>query len=63
MPSNICLFVHRGGLVCFFWGSNGSMTSHSLSFKLLEYGISVYFNLPLEIPNGFYRKAKAAPQF
>ena len=55
MPSKISRFVHRGGLVRFFWGSNGAMISHSLSVKLLEYGI--YFSsylLLLKILNGFY---------
>jgi len=31
------------------------MSSHSLSLKLLEYGISVYFNLGAKIPNGFFK--------
>ena len=31
------------------------MSSHSLSLKLLEYGISVYLNLGAKIPNGFYK--------
>lgn len=60
MPSRMCLFVQRGGRVRFFWGSNGSMSSHSLSVKLLEYGIdwttAFLFDLSLssEIPHGFY---------
>ena len=51
----ISLFDQVSGLVFFFFGSNGSMSSHYESVKLLEYGISVYFNLVLEIPNGFYK--------
>jgi len=59
MPSKISRFVHRGGLVRFFWGNNGAMISHSLSVKLLEYGI--YFSsylLLLKILNGFYTAKK-----
>lgn len=62
MPSKICLFVQRTGLVCFFWGSNGSMISHSLSFRLLEYGTGWSTTLPPnlsfspEIPNRFYKR-------
>ena len=61
MPSRICLFVQRGGRVRFFWGSNGSMSSHSVSVKLLEYGIDSKtaflfdLNLASEIPNGLYK--------
>ncbi len=60
MPSKICLFVQRAGLVCFFWGSNGSMISHYESLRLLEYGTGWSTTLPPnlsfspEIPNGFY---------
>jgi hypothetical protein len=63
----VCLFVQRGGLVRCFWGSNGSMISHSLSVKLLEeYGIgsktAFLFDLSLsaKIPNGFYKHKKAS---
>ncbi len=65
MPSKICLFVQRGGRVRFFWGSNGSMSSHSLSVKLLEYDIdsktAFLFDLSLssEISNGFYTPNKS----
>ena len=61
MPSKICRFVQRGGLVCFFWGSNGSISFHSWSVKLLEYGIAqgtaflCDLSLSSKIPNGFYR--------
>jgi thioesterase domain-containing protein len=40
MPLRSCLFVHTGGRVFFFWGSSGSIISHSLSVKSLEYPIS-----------------------
>ena len=40
MPLISCRFVHTGGRVFFFWGSNGSIISHSLSVKSLEYPIS-----------------------
>jgi len=35
-PKRICRFVHIGGRVFFFWGSNGSIISHSLSLTSLE---------------------------
>mgnify|MGYP000031659507 CR=1 len=44
MPLRSCLFVHTGGRVFFFWGSSGSIISHSLSVKSLEYPI-FYLNL------------------
>ncbi|WP_166507468.1 hypothetical protein [Nostoc sp. 106C] len=38
-----CRFVHFGGLVCFFCDNSGSIIAHSLSVKLLEYGIYFLF--------------------
>jgi YD repeat-containing protein len=40
MPLRSCRFVHTRGRVFFFWGISGSIISHSLSVKSLEYPTS-----------------------
>ena len=43
-----------GGLVLFFFGSRSFLISHSLSVKLLVYGIFHPSYSFIKIPNGFY---------
>ena len=48
-----------GGLVLFFSGSKGLIISHSLSVRLLVYGIFHLLYPFMKIPNGFYKSIRS----
>ena len=58
MPLRSCRFVHTGGRVFFFCDSNGSIISHSLSVKSLEYLMNIPWILALPQLCRFYSIAR-----